>query len=124
RPLDLDVITTPVCFVGGQTSNYFAPGATHRADTQLAGVLAMSRRADNPGATFFDTYYEDLQLAPHPTSIEDINRRMEAMVHYFNAKLAYTAMLWVAQRNRWVVTLIKKLGRDFRVVGRNWEALG
>jgi spore maturation protein CgeB len=95
-----------------------------RGDHQLAGALILARRAEDPAASFWECYHERYAIAPAPAPGDSPEVLAQKLVAYYGHKLFYVAMLWVAQRNRYVRVLSRRLGDDFRVWGRNWEGQG
>lgn len=123
-PLDLGAIERPVVFAGSQSTAYLAPSSVHRGEHLMPALLAMARHADDPRATFFDSYFRAFALAPPPAAGDALAVLAQKLSGYYAAKLPYIAMLWNAQRNRHVLFLHKHLGEDFRVYGGRWESLG
>jgi hypothetical protein len=125
RPLDPGQFEVPISFVGSQAGTYFYPGRLQAAQFQLAGVLAHAYRASRPQATFYEIYHEVYGLAEPPAPQDSPAQRAAKMENYYNAKLFYMAALWMAQRDRFVIFLKRRLPDHFRIVGRRWsEAYG
>lgn len=120
RPLDVSAIEHPVSFVGSQSTNYYSPAFAPPADTLLAGALAHSYRAAEPDASFFDIYHHVYRLAAAPRPADSARDRLEKFLRYSTDKLAYSAQLWVRQRNRFVLFLARQIPDRFSVYGENW----
>ncbi len=112
----------PISFVGAQHNSYFFPDHTPRADTQLPGVLAAGYRADSPDTTFFDIYYNVYGMAEPPRAGDPNEVRAAKMQAYFEAKAFYNSLLWMTQRDRFVIFLKRQLGDLFEIHGDRWDA--
>jgi hypothetical protein len=124
EPLDLKAITTPVSFIGSQSSNYFGAALQHQGDHQLVGAMAWARRAERPEALFCEIYHDELRIADRVGPGDSPETIAHKLAVYYSHKLFFVAMLWVAQRNRYVLFLKQQLGDAFRVSGLNWAAMG
>lgn len=121
RPLDPAEFQIPISFVGSQAGTYFYPGRLQAAQLQLAGVLAHAYRASRPEASFYEIYHDVYGLAEPPAAQDTAAQRSAKMENYYNAKLFYMAALWMAQRDRFVIYLKRKLPDHFRIIGRRWS---
>lgn len=120
-PVDLKTCRPIVSFVGGQNTSFFAADRTAPTAALLSGVLAHAVRADLPRLWFQDIYHELYGLGAPPEDGEDWSARSEKALAYFNAKLFFNAALSVANRDRFVIFLSRRLGDRFRLVGTGWD---
>jgi hypothetical protein len=120
-PLDPKECTTPVSFVGAQNSTYFTSNAPVRTARLFAGTLAGAVAADLRGMTFYSVYHDLYGLGAPVDGRDDPRASADKSLRYFAAKLFYHASLCVRNRDRFVIFLKRKLGDQFRLVGRGWD---
>jgi len=120
-PVDPKQCRPIVSFVGGQNTSFFAPDRAAPTSALLAGALAHAVRADLPRLWFHDIYHDLYGLGALPTEGDDLDVRCGKALAYFNAKLFFNASLCIANRDRFVIFLSRRLGDRFQLVGAGWE---
>lgn len=111
----------PISFMGAQHNSYFFPQNRHAGPSLFPGILAMSYRMDAPETIFYDIYHEVYGLAPAPKPTQSPEERTAAMERFFEARFHYASMLWMAQRDRFVIFLKRHLGKLFEIRGARWD---
>jgi FkbM family methyltransferase len=119
-PLDAKKCRSVISFVGGQNSSYFRGGAMTPTATLLAGTLAHCYKSEQPSATFYDIYHDVYGFAPTALGGDVLSQSRNAQ-EYFNAKLFYHATLCIRNRDRFVILLKRRLGRQFEIIGKGWD---
>jgi|CXWL01.1.fsa_nt_gi FkbM family methyltransferase len=119
-PLDAKRCRPIASFVGGQNSSYFRGNAMAPTTSLLAGTLAHCHKSESSNATFCGVYHDIYGFAPTGLS-EDIAVQSRKAQEYFNAKLFYHATLCIRNRDRFVIFLKRKLGRQFELIGKGWD---
>jgi FkbM family methyltransferase len=110
-----------VSFVGGQNSSYFTAEHSIPPAAMFPGVVAQAVNADLPGTPFYDLYHDWFGLGEPVLASDDLTQGAVKTIAYFNAKLFFNASLCVAQRDRFVIFLKRKLDSAFRLIGPRWR---
>jgi hypothetical protein len=110
-----------VFFAGNQQSLYFAHGDGVDTRTQWPGGIALAGVADGSFSSFLDAYRQ-YEFGPRPAPDDPPHVRAECVRQYYERKMFFGASRNLALRDRYVLFLNKKLGRDFKMVsGPRWR---
>lgn len=121
EPLDTSQIDSVVSFVGGRSTNYFAPDVNVATHNLLAGALAHAARSDRPQVGFYEAYHDVYGLGLPLQDDDSLDVQVDKTVAYYNAKRFYNAYACIRNRDRFVISLRRVLGEQFRLIGRGWE---
>lgn len=121
-PVDPRRVRPVVSFVGGQNTNYFAPGNSTPTRNLLAGVVAQASRSISGGALFRDVFYDLYHLGDPVNPAAALDEVVPRVVDYYAHKLFHHAALCIRNRDRFVIFLSKHMGERFELVGRGWDS--
>jgi len=122
RPVDLDSVRPLVSFVGGQNTSYFSSGQPVPTSSLFAGTLAQAMRSDIAGASFYDVYHNQYGLAAPVLSGDPPAVRAKKLFDYYNAKLFFHAQLCLQNRDRFVISLMRRIPDRFELIGARWDS--